>query len=718
MSFLAPSFALLAALALAPIAIHLFGRPQVERRPFAAIAFLRRGARRTASHNRLRRVLLLVVRALTIALVPLLLAKPLLQLRSHELPGGLGQVESVVLVLDDSRSMNALAEGRTLFARASDRCRAILSGLGHGSEAAILLTSHGSAPLEPELTSDRVRLERALGRARPTHLTGDTAAALARAVAILGAAKHLVRRVYLISDMAAHGFEMDLPWPPAGPALVPVPIQGAHPTANRAVLDVRAERAPELGPRGMQFTATIGNFFANAVRDLAVTLRIDGRAVAKGMVDVPAHGRTVKRFFHLFRGEAPPGAGSAAPASIHDVEVVLAGDALPDDDRRFLRVSEQPRLRVLVFDGDPRTIRRDDEAYYLEAALRAGSGAKTPLELEVAGEDQLGRRPLDAEVVFLLNLKAPDASGARALKSFVDRGGGLFLTMGARVDAEAYDAALGDLLPQALIGPRTLGATLDARSDGESLMGGGGERIARVNVRHEAVNALASGPGEAIGEARVFRFMLLRPTPEESGRQVLLRLESGAPLLLEKRAGQGAVMLLTTTIDRDWSDLAIQPGYVPLVEGVVRHLAGRGGSEPTRGGLLGEEYPLPLAAGDARVEITSPTGRVHLLGADRVLGRRTLAVDLAEEPGIYRVAAGSMGQPPAPRPAADFALNVDTSESDASPVAEARLARLETPPQADGPPIVPKRHLELWHGLALALLALLFIEGALTLRRA
>ena len=47
-------------------------------------------------------------------------------------------------------------------------------------------------------------------------------------------------------------------------------------------------------------------------------------------------------------------------------------DAFPLDDRRACLVEASRGLRVLIVDGDPRTVRTEDETFFLEAALRAG----------------------------------------------------------------------------------------------------------------------------------------------------------------------------------------------------------------------------------------------------------------------------------------------------------------------------------------------------------
>jgi hypothetical protein len=59
---------------------------------------------------------------------------------------------------------------------------------------------------------------------------------------------------------------------------------------------------------------------------------------------------------------------------------------------------------------------------------------------------------------------------------------------------------------------------------------------------------------------------------------------------------------------------------------------------------------------------------------------------------------------------------VDPSESDLAPVEPSRLAAL-TRPLAGEAGRAPRRRIELWHALGAALLALLFAEGLLAIRR-
>ena len=748
MGFVAPAFALFAVLAGVPILLHLYGRPRAQVRRFAALRFLIESDKKTAAQRKLREMLLLVARAAAIAAVSLILAKPYLETRSDVgIGGGVGERESAVIVLDDSRSMGFVDGTQTRFAAAQARARRLVDGMGRDSEVAILLTSGAAAP-QGELTPDRTRLRQAIAEAHATRRPGDTSSALKRAAAILaapGGTMRPTRRVYLVSDLAAHGFQPEPPWPAeGGPSLVPIDVGDKKP-ANRAVEELRVEPAPQLGPRGVQIEATVENFGDEPQKEQPLTLRIDGKAVARNLVDLPAHGRATKRFFHAFGlpGEsvAP---GAAGEPRAHETVVELSPDALADDDRRWLRIEERRVVRVLLVDGDPRTVRRDDELFYLETALHPGDRDDSRLEVRVASVDDLGRRPLEAEdVIFLANVKAPDTGRAAQLAAFVEGGGGLFLSVGDNVDADAWNAAFGDLLPQPLATLRTVGPTLSSRDDGEARAGGEGERVARFDRGHPVLAPFesAGGPGDAaapgdksappgdkggrggsaqaLREARISRYALLRPTPHgaarDDERRALLRLEGGAPLLVEGRKGKGRVLLLTTTLDRDWGDLAIQPAYLPLMQQAARYLARASLDAPEPPALVGQPHDIPLGEGDSRVEVTLPSGQTRWFGEDRTLGRAALHFTDTDEPGLYHVAVGGAGGELKARPAAAFAVNVDVSESNLTRIEPAKLAALGQPSKAEaGEP--PRHRIELWHGLGAALLALLLAEGLLSAR--
>ena len=690
MSFLAPGYVFLTLLFAVPIAIHLIGRSRAKVRRFAAIDLLLRGDKRVARRTKVRQWLLLLLRALAIAAVPLILAKPFFEAVSDDLPAtAVGGAQSAVLVIDDSMSMTAERRGQSLVEAARTRARKIVEALGADSDAAIVLASRGGGAPVPQLSADRAKLERAIADVRPTYRPTDITGALKRAAQILENAARPERRVYLLSDLAAHGFSSEAPWAAdRGPELVPIDLTDGKPAANRAIVALKTEPAAHLGPRGVRVSIEVANFGAEEIKDLPVTLRVDGKPVAKGLVDLPAHGTAQKRFFHVFAPSASEG-----EIGVHEIAGELPSDALTADDRRFARVEVRRDLRVLIVDGDPRTSRRDDEVFYLETALRPGDRDDSQLDVTTVAPDELGNRRLaDFDVVFVCNVKSPDGA---ALRDYVQHGGGLFIALGDNVDVDAYNDALGNLLPQPLQALRTVGATAADRDDGERQAAGNGQRLGRIDRNHPLLAPLAEQHAvEALEAARFSRYALFRPTAETQ-RQVLLRFADGAPALIESHYGEGRVLLWASTIDRDWTNLPIEPAFLPLVQQSTRYLARAPMREPEAPLIVGQHHDIALRDGDLRVEVTEPSGRQRTFERDKVAGRKALAFDATDEPGIYRVAAAGRDGVMRARRDATFVVNVDPAESDLTPIDPVRLKQLAAGGGAKLAAAVPKRRVEL-----------------------
>src|SRR5207237_602035 len=159
--------------------------------------------------------------------------------------------QSAVLVIDDSLSMSAERRGQPLYEGARARARRIVDAMGADADLAVVLASRGGGAPVPQLTADRTRIERVIVEVRPTY---------------------------------------------------------------RAIVVIKTEPAAHLGPRGVRVSVEVGNFGAEPLKELAVTLRVDGKPVAKGLLDVPAKARAIKRFFHVFEHKA-----SDAEIGVHDI---------------------------------------------------------------------------------------------------------------------------------------------------------------------------------------------------------------------------------------------------------------------------------------------------------------------------------------------------------------------------------------------------------------
>jgi hypothetical protein len=704
--FLAPALLLGLLAAALPAIIHRIGRRRARPVRFAAMELLLRSEQEVSARRRLRDALLLVARTGLAMALPLAFARPFAEVRS-DLPAVTGRSQSAVVVLDDSASMRRRArtgEGGTPFDAARAKARAVIEHLSPDSEIALVLASEGSTAPIAELSSDRARVRAALDAVPCSARRADFAAALRRATQILTGSMRADRLVYVATDMQAAGWDdVAPPTSPGAPQLVLLDASGGAAWTNRAVVALEAEPAPEEGTQGIAVVAEIANYAPEPVHNLGVTLALDGAEVARGFVDLPANGRARKRFVL-----------TAAGGSAHEAEVSIDKDAFPLDDRRACLVEASRGLRVLIVDGDPRTVRTEDGAFFLEAALRAGGSGFSVTT--ILPDDMPGRDLSAFGAVFLANVNHPPAAAAPALVHYVEAGGGLFISVGDRVDADAWNLSLKTILPQPLGLKRSAAALPGARAEGETVDLRPAERLAPIDRRHPLLSAFPARD-DGLSSARFFQYMLLSPLPDAPGRQIVLRYESGAPALVEAEVGRGRVLLLTTTVDRAWTDLPIRPGFLPLVQEAARYLAGAPSGEAAAALAVGGKRELALEPDDRRIEIVPPSGDSRWLtppAHGEARGRRTVTFAETDEPGFYRVRAARADGTVSERPDAAFVVNLDPRESD-----PARLADDKRPDRAGAPAAggaVPRRRLELWHALGVAAIALVLLESVLTLR--
>jgi hypothetical protein len=688
-----------------PIAIHLIGRRRARIVPFAALDFLMGTKRKTARRLQLRERLVLLVRALACLAVAIALAKPFTSCERKG-PQVTRGPQAAVLVVDDSFAAGYLVDGKPWIKRASDEARRIVAQLGPEAEVAIVRASEG-AEHPTELTRDHLRLRDQLLALEPTARPADTTRALTRAAQLLAASSHARKTVFLLSLQAKSGLRTDEPpWGKDGPTFVALDLRPAH-MPNLAVTALKVDTDPNTGTRGVAFDAEVGNF-SDEPRKVELSLTIADRVVARGELDLAAHEKKTKRFL----------AALPAGARASDASVSVAGDALGIDDRRYVRATLRDEVRVLLVDGDPRTVRHDDELFYVEAALRpgdredSGTSVRSITAEELSGIVKIrGQAPTidlnDFDVVVLANVAALPAERVTALADWVRAGGGILVAPGDRVDPAAYDKTMLPLLPQSLRDPidTTWGASPEDR-DSRAL------HLVKWEADHP-IFAPFSKDAPDLADAKFFKISLLGPTTATADRKVLARFTNGAAALVEASIGAGRTLLFTSTLDRDWNDLAIHRGFLPLIQQAVRHLARKHALGIESDHLVGGSVALPT--GDLKkLEVRGPDGVGAVFEGDRIAGRSSVRFGKTDHPGIYRVMGTDQTGATHDRDELAFAINLDPRGSDLTPVAAASLPTSGT--GGASAPTDNTRRVELWHALAAAVLLLLLAEAILVQR--
>lgn len=698
MSFLAPLMLVGALGILVPLAIHLIGRRRAKVVRFAALEFLISTRRRTARRLELRERLLLLVRVLVCLAVPLALAKPFTSCQSHGLSIVRGP-QAAVLVIDDSFTASYKLGDRSLLDRATSQAARILERLGPEAEVAVIRAAEG-APLPTELSRDHLRVRDQLLAMTPSARPADLDRALARAAQLLAGSSHRRHTVYLLAPLTRGSVRGGTPaWGADGPRLEVIDLRGGATLPNLAVTSLTALPDASAGTRGIAVVAELANYGPTPVIGLTVDLTIGDAMVARGQVDIAAGAKQTKRFLATL----PAGARSA------EIQVGIPHDALPADDLRHALARLRDEIHVLVVDGDPRTDRRDDEVFYLEAALRPGDRAEAGTVVTRITADELEQVHLDQmDVAILANVAALPPARVSALATWVAAGGGLLVAAGDRVDPAAYEKTMTPLLPQAVRDPIDTGCAAAPDECAARAL-----HLTKWEADHPIFAPFAQdAPG--LAEASFDKVMLLGPTTDTADRKVLARFTNGAAALVEARVGGGRLLLYTSTLDRDWNDLPLHPGFLPLMQESVRHLARRRDQATTADLLVGQAAPLPTLD-LKRLEVRGPAGTGAVFAGERIEGRRLVRFTATDAAGIYRVGGTDQAGATRDRDELAFAVNLDPRGSDLTAIGPGALPASGTTAVAAGH--TSRRRVELWHALAAALLVLLLIESVLVQRR-
>ncbi|MDX1578080.1 MAG: BatA domain-containing protein [Gemmatimonadota bacterium] len=678
MSFVTPW--LLAGLGLlaVPVIIHLTQRQRSQVEAFPSLMFLRRVPFKTTSRRRIRHPLLFALRCLAVVLLALAFARPFFETAGA---APTERTRDVVLLVDASASLRFGDRWRA----ALDSARAILSGLGEGDRAA-LVTFHERAEARSELTADLTSVRAALDGLEPTDLGTRMEAGLQLAARILSESDRTEREVVLVSDFQRSGWEDEgRVRLPDGVALRTVRPDGEE-AANVAVVDATLQGGE--GGRA-RVLVRIVNMSDDEVSGLPVSLSLGGRAVGTLPIDLePRTGATV-----AFEDVPVPNTPTRGEAAI-------PGDALSTDDALRFMASSDRGLEVLILDA-PRG--RPDRSLFLERALSIGEAPR--MEATRRSVTRLDAASLaTASAVVLNDASLADAERAGRLRDWVERGGGLVVALGPSADPADWPEAGRALLAG------DIGALVDRT-------GGGGGRLAWTDYDHPVFELFSAPRSGDFSAARFFRYHAVQPDPEA---RVLARFDDGQPALLERRIGEGRVLVWTSTLDRFWNDLALQPVFLPFVHRSVLHATEY--REPERwitaGGSLELEALVGSVAGEADEAwiLVTPDGRRQ-------------PVETGEGPvWLDFPAAGFYEVEPRERPAeaVTVAVNAPLSESDLTSVAPERIvdAVLGADPAVAEPAAAvapegadaPAARFELWWVLVALAALVLCAESALANR--
>lgn len=664
MGFVQPWMLLFGLVAFVPLVLHLIGRQRARVVHFSALAFLLASDPKRARALRIEQRLLVALRMAVAAVIALSLAQPLLPSWDDEdaLVLGSGPV-AVVLVVDNSLSMGVRREGRSRLQRAQRRAVKLLEALPTGSRAAIVTSARPAIARHVRLSPDLRSVIADVGRIGASTRPDDAARAMRLARRLLAGTPAGDRRLVVLSDLqggnAGHGGWEGVNLRQPGLRVVQVGTAANDVVLTDAVVEPGLARGPQHARVRVSVQRHAPEDTNPEVWRGQLRLRVGERETISQVKLSPG-----KPYHHTFE---VPALADLAEVSVAAANVAggpadaLATDRLMTNNARWLRIGGGQTLRVLLLNGAPRPIARQDEVFFLVQALRAGLQRSDELRVEVRRPDQLLADALpNWDVLVLANVSELSGAQLKTIQRHVEAGAGVLVTMGDQVPTETSRWLTG-LLPVTLAGVDSgRGHQLQAAK------GGGGLPLQRLRAR------LRDGAIQALAGGRVRKRRLLRPDAQVAA-WTALRFDDGAPAFVVAPRGKGRVALWMTSIDRDWTDVPMHPGWLPLARQLVLATAGQTGGIERLDVEVGQSVLVARAAGATALEVRHGDRLVQTLQARAQPAGLWRIPDLAT-PGLWSL------QTIGPAAAARRVLIVRPPNSESEP----KLLRPPTPaPVAD-----------------------------------
>lgn len=604
-----------------PLLLHLLNLRKLRVVEFGSIRFLQQLQQKQVRRLKLQQILLLILRTLIIVFAVLALSRPTIETSLPVLASSARA--SVVILVDNSASMEA-SDGRgPRLEQAKKAARQIIDGLRNGDEVVVL-------PMVGVGSTSRVDMTRTFDAARQQVeriAVSDGMASMSDALRsirpLLENALHAHREVYMISDAqrslslrrqsdTGRVLEKD-----ATVFLVRIG-EGDRGLEQNMSVDSVAVITKLLQPdRPIEFEAVIRNGSARDVSGGLVSLSFGGVRVAQKAVDIPANGSRSVTLAAL-----PNRQGAFAAA------VELESDAIDRDNVRWAGVTI-PKGSRLCLVGSADRIQLVRTVLSLPG-VGATVGSITSYETITSASSALS----DVDVVILCG-GATSGSDASILRQFVESGGGAIVFASPSITS---------LLPACGLQP------LDERqttSDAPFV-------ITSVERQHPLYQGVfRTSADERAGTEGV---RIIRQTPAGGGFDVV-RTGAGA-LISEATVGQGRVIYIAVAPDLSSGSFPVSGLFAAtLVRSTLYVVA------PRDQGLnvaLGESVSIPLPARLAAREafvIRDPSGVTSVVKPVRLSTATLLAVPAQYAAGVTIVSTTDS------LPVVTVAANASTNEA-------------------------------------------------------
>lgn len=412
MQFVFPAFLAALAVLAVPIIIHLFYFRRFKRVYFTNVRFLKEVKEETSNRQKLRNLLVLLMRCLAIAAMVLAFAQPFIPLSAGVKKGE----RAVSVYVDNSFSMNALSKNAPLLELAKQRARDIVNA--YGVEDRFQVLTNDFEGRDQRLISKEDALDR-IEEIRTSPASRDISKVLIRQQQCLNSGKQENKTAYVVSDFQTNIADVaDFRDTLIEVNLVPM---RAVQEQNVSVDSVWFESPVQILNQPANLLVKISNRSEEEATELRLSLQHDGQSKPVGSLNIPARGSKIDTVsFNILR------------SGWHEAKISVTDYPIQFDDNYYLAFHVAERINVLSINGlQPNK--------YLDNAFL---GARYFLLNNVSAGALDYSKFSDYQLIVLNELGVVSSGLANELKNFVQNGGNVLVFPSQTADLNSYNAFL------------------------------------------------------------------------------------------------------------------------------------------------------------------------------------------------------------------------------------------------------------------------------------
>ena len=412
MQFLFPAFLSAIAVISIPIIIHLFYFRRFKRVYFTNVRFLKEVKEETSNRQKLRNLLVLLMRCLAIAAMVLAFAQPFIPLSSGVKKGE----RAVSIFVDNSFSMNARSKDAPLLELAKQRARDIVTA--YGVEDRFQILNNDFEGRDQRLVSKEDALSR-IEEIRTSSASRDLSKALTRQNQCLNTGNQENKVAFVVSDFQTNIaditnfrdtlLEVNL-----------VPMRAVQ-ERNVSIDSAWFANPVQILNQPANLLVKLSNRSDEEATDIRLSLRHDGQSKPVGAVTIPAGGTRLDTVsFTILH------------AGWHEARLSVTDYPVQFDDDYYISFHVPDRINVLAING------LKENKFLSNAFL----GAKY-FKLDNADPRSLDYSKFaDYQLIVLNELPSVSSGIANELKTFCQNGGNVLVFPSQSSEVTSYNAFL------------------------------------------------------------------------------------------------------------------------------------------------------------------------------------------------------------------------------------------------------------------------------------